>query len=242
MLQETVWPKKLTLGIDMELDARRIEQVFGIPERDWQKILRRNLESGVQADGESLALFGYGELQNVSFFLTTDGLRLWRNDGGIEFPDACCVCQRSPSIWLSSKETDGKFHDGRRPVRLTRVPHCSEHGSARFAKLLFDAGSLSANVVWVALVGQNANFLRDTLARNRHGDVPPPWIAFPDQNSYSGYWRQSGEPWITTVFFPFWAGLDSNARFEYLERWSAPADWREWLALLNEQNRISGPK
>jgi hypothetical protein len=219
----------------MELNTEQIERVFGLPRRDWRKILRRNLEGDAQVEGEglSLALFGYGELQRVSFFLTADGLRLWKDSGSILLPEACCVCERAPVVWLASEPGMGPFHDGPRPVRLTSVPHCPEHGSGETARLLFDAGSLSADAVWVAMIGTNASFLRKAQELNQRGDIPPPWTAFPGQDSYSGFWKQSGEPWMATVFRPFWEALDSREKAEYLERWSAPDDWREWLAWID---------
>jgi hypothetical protein len=220
----------------MELNAEQIERVFGLPKRDWRKILRRNLESGARVDGQdpSLALFGYGELQRVSFFLTADGLRLWKDSGSVLLPEACCVCERAPVTWLASEPGTGAFHDDPpRPVHLASVPHCAEHGAGGRARLLFDAGSLSDDAVWVAMTGTNAGFLRKAQELNQRGDVPPPWIAFPRQDSYSGFWKQSGEPWMASVFRPFWEALDSRAKSEYLERWSAPDDWRELLAWID---------
>lgn len=226
-------PGELILDADMELDADRIQRVFGIPRRDWKRILRQNLETATQVETTSLSLFGYPELHQVSFYLTAIGLRLWKNEGSILLPDLCCVCQRASRIWLPTDKSDGEFYNGRHSVSLARVPHCEIHGSRESAELLFDAGSFSPNAVWAAVMGVNASFLHDVLALNQSGDVPPPWEAFPNQNSYSGFWKQSGEPWMATVFRPFWKKLETSEKCAYLERWSAPADWREWLTLID---------
>ncbi|HTS25874.1 MAG TPA: hypothetical protein VMH81_08360 [Bryobacteraceae bacterium] len=219
----------------MELDTARIQRIFGIPPRDWRRILTRNLQSGRQPAGQSLDIFGYAELHRFAFYLTVDGLSRWMRESKIRFPAACCVCAREPSVWLASEPVQGSFPEGPREIQVAGIPHCPEHGSSGHARLLVEGGGMSDRVVWLSLTGTDPRFLTETRDLNQDGEVPPPWVAFPGQDSTSGFWKQSGEPWMATVFRPFWRALDSAGKTRYLQKWSAPQEWREWLEWLDQR-------
>ncbi len=78
----------------------------------------------------------------------------------------------------------------------------------------------------------------DTL--NRGEEIIPPWIAFPDSEPWWGGWRQgNAEGWLILVWLPFWRNLDNKAKADYVEKWDASADWREYL--LGEKSASEEP-
>lgn len=45
-------------------------------------------------------------------------------------------------------------------------------------------------------------------------------------------WRQgNSEFWLTYVWKPFWFGLSDAEQEQYLDRWMAPDDWRQFMPL-----------
>ncbi|MEM8531742.1 MAG: hypothetical protein AAGF95_12920 [Chloroflexota bacterium] len=61
-------------------------------------------------------------------------------------------------------------------------------------------------------------------------EIPPPWVAYPNQAPWSGGWRQgNGEAWLHEVWLPFWRTLGPKERHTYVEKWNAPSEWREYL-------------
>jgi hypothetical protein len=202
----------------MELDVRGIEAIFGIKPRDWKREIERRLKAGMlpQPGERSLAAAGYPELYRVTIFLTDAGLERWTSNHTLRFPPICCLCGAPAAVEL---ETQGD-----------KVPHCAEHGSGR-AGLMIENGSLAPKAVWITLTGRHEGFLQQTVEANADGDVFPPWAVFPQYDSYSGFWKQGGQFWITRVFDPFWKGLDELQKAAYLRKWPASPDWREWLNL-----------
>jgi hypothetical protein len=82
------------------------------------------------------------------------------------------------------------------------VPYCAEHGAVSDG-LLIESGSLSAKAVWVMLTGRHEGFLQQTENANTEGDVFPPWEVFPQYDSYSGFWKQGGQFWMTGCLLHF---------------------------------------
>lgn len=65
---------------------------------------------------------------------------------------------------------------------------------------------------------------------NRGEEIVPPWIAYPESDPWWGGWRQgNSEGWLVLVWLPFWHNITDEARVNYIEKWNASADWREYL-------------
>jgi hypothetical protein len=48
-------------------------------------------------------------------------------------------------------------------------------------------------------------------------------------------WRQgTGEWWLGHIWWPYWKKLSRHERIEYLEKWDAPEDWREYIQRCQE--------
>lgn len=61
-------------------------------------------------------------------------------------------------------------------------------------------------------------------------EMQPPWVRWPGALPEWGGFRQGhGEAWYLLQFLPFWSKLDADARRGWLDRWEAPAAWRERL-------------
>jgi hypothetical protein len=206
----------------MESDLDKVEATFGIKPRNWKRELEKRLKAGIlpQPGDRSLAALGYPELFRVTLFLTDIGLDAWDQNQSLRFPPTCCVCNEPAAATASLPGTDGG----------TDIPHCVAHNTGT-PRLILSTGSLAPKAVWITLTGQNEAFLLKTLEANATGDAFPPWVVFPDQDSYSGFWKQSGQFWLTQVFRPFWATLPENSKTTYLQKWQAPEDWLEWLNL-----------
>jgi hypothetical protein len=197
---------------------RQIRKVFGFQE---------DLESAVVAE-----VPGYPALARRSFFLSAPALDQWEREGTIRFPDECCVCSEPAVNDLPTKEASGFLGRWKRTSTALRVPHCSEHGREKEARLLVQVTPWGAGAHQVTLTGLNPRFLEETAALNSEGDVVPPWKAFPEYGPESGGWRQSsGEIWMNEVWSPFWSALPKEVREEYLARWQASAEWRDRLVL-----------
>ncbi|MDR3501416.1 MAG: hypothetical protein P4L79_02435 [Legionella sp.] len=60
-------------------------------------------------------------------------------------------------------------------------------------------------------------------------EIDPPWIFALDFAPWDMFWRQSGEIWIYYIWLPFWHALNQQQKEDYLNKWNAPANWREHL-------------
>jgi hypothetical protein len=205
---------------------RQIRRVFGL-----KGAPRPSPEHLTPETEGSLAYLGYPTLQQVDFFLALPSLERWRLQRLLAFPEQCCVCQRGVDRYLPAYEYTGLFGmRGKAPV-LERIPHCEQHGSQDEARLIVTVDSWSEAVRHVTLIGLNRAFLLETATLNQAGAVPPPWRAFPTYSPVTMGWRQgNGEYWMMRVWQPFWSGLSPTERSQYLDRWEAPTEWREWYA------------
>jgi hypothetical protein len=64
----------------------------------------------------------------------------------------------------------------------------------------------------------------------------PPWIEFPGEDFYWKGWRKgSGEPWLLSVFLPFWNKATSAERLAYLAKWPPhDEEWALWIAAIDQ--------
>jgi hypothetical protein len=202
----------------MTLDVHRIEATFGIKPRNWQREIERRLEAGIvpQPGDRSLAAAGYPELYRTTIFLGDAGLDRWEHGRHLLFPPICCVCAAPAEIEIAEAGS--------------RIPHCREHGAGR-ASLMIESGAAAPKAMWITLTGRNDEFLQQAAKANSDGDMVPPWEAFPQYDSYSGFWKQGGEFWIAQAFAPFWKALNDGQKAAYIEKWQASPEWREWLEL-----------
>ncbi|MFJ1267914.1 hypothetical protein ACD661_04980 [Legionella lytica] len=60
-------------------------------------------------------------------------------------------------------------------------------------------------------------------------EIDPPWVFALDFAPWDMFWRQPGEIWIYYIWLPFWRVLDEQQKDDYLNKWNAPANWREHL-------------
>ena len=59
----------------------------------------------------------------------------------------------------------------------------------------------------------------------------PPWVRFPNVESYTGYWRQGKGEWWMGLWKPYWDSLSSSERLAYLEKYPPNEDWHEKLEI-----------
>lgn len=205
---------------------RHIRRVF-----DLEKVRQPAPESLSPEQEGTLAHLGYPTLQQGDFFLGLPALERWRTERALVFPPGCCVCFKEVSRYLPARADGGWFglRGGERIVE--RVPHCEHHGSGDEARLIVSVQCWSELVCHVSLIGLNKPFLAEVAKLSQAGEVPPPWRAFPTYSPASSGWRQgNGESWMGRAWRPFWTSLPEAERADYLNRWAAPAEWREWLA------------
>ncbi|MEO8870951.1 MAG: hypothetical protein ABI357_08970 [Granulicella sp.] len=67
--------------------------------------------------------------------------------------------------------------------------------------------------------------LEDAWSSLSHGEVRPPWVAYPEYGPGDGFWRQSGEPFLTLVWEPYYESLSEEEKAGYLKRWQVPEEW-----------------
>jgi hypothetical protein len=61
-------------------------------------------------------------------------------------------------------------------------------------------------------------------------EMQPPWIRWPGAlPEWSGFRQGYGEAWYLLHFQPFWSKLGPDDRLAWLDRWEAPAAWRNRL-------------
>tara|TARA_R110002110_G_scaffold383245_4_gene594690 strand:+ start:55030 stop:55578 length:549 start_codon:yes stop_codon:yes gene_type:complete len=66
-------------------------------------------------------------------------------------------------------------------------------------------------------------------------EVEPPWKKFPNFSPGDMFWRQSGEYYLDLIWEPFWIEQTEFEKAQYVRKFSAPDEWLEWLAFLEEQ-------
>jgi hypothetical protein len=197
---------------------RRIECVFGLKE-----------ETAVMRDDDSLGHLGFPSLSSVEIFLTAPGSDLWKQEQRIEWPQTCCSCGRAAEVARDVEDKGGLW---RRKTAIKSVPHCRPHAGGGEARLVVIVEQWTAAVTRILLTGEDLGFLRETLRLNQTGDAFPPWVAFPEYDSLTMAWREGeGQHWLDKVWRPFWDRLTAAERDDYLNRWNAPAEWRERLSL-----------
>lgn len=61
----------------------------------------------------------------------------------------------------------------------------------------------------------------------KHGAVPPPWIAFPDTHPYHHTWRNGAGECFLEVFRHWWQtqDMDEEQRIAYFRKWPPPPRW-----------------
>ncbi|ADY25283.1 hypothetical protein Deipr_0108 [Deinococcus proteolyticus MRP] len=76
--------------------------------------------------------------------------------------------------------------------------------------------------------------IRERIAAEvaEHGEVPPPWAAFPSYGPHSLGWRMGDGELYSAAWTVWSASLDwsEEQRLAYLRRSPAPAEWRETVA------------
>jgi len=61
-------------------------------------------------------------------------------------------------------------------------------------------------------------------------DIQPPWVVYPGQFPWWVGWRQGGgEAWLMSIWRPYWRSLDEQQQLDYLQQWSPPLAWRDFL-------------
>jgi len=61
-------------------------------------------------------------------------------------------------------------------------------------------------------------------------EIEPPWVVNPHSEPWSPSWQQGSiEAWKDSIWRPFWKRLSEEERVAYVNKWKAPADWREYL-------------
>lgn len=74
-------------------------------------------------------------------------------------------------------------------------------------------------------------------------EIRPPWAEYPGYTPADTFWRQAGEPWLKTVWQPYFDSLNESEQAAYLKRWNVPEVWRrfyfdrdfqEWLESVDE--------
>lgn len=203
----------------------QIRRVFGL-----KKAARSSPEHLPSENEGSLAYLGYPTLRQTDFFLGLQSLERWQTERSLSFPPGCCVCLQEANRYLPACSDRGWLGLRGKEHILERVPHCERHGDGDEARLIATVDSWGEAIRHVSLIGLNGTFLSETARLNQTGEVPPPWQAFPEYSPVSAGWRQgNGEYWMMRVWSPFWNSLPEAERALYLERWAAPAEWREWM-------------
>ncbi|HEY7544434.1 MAG TPA: hypothetical protein VID27_06110 [Blastocatellia bacterium] len=77
---------------------------------------------------------------------------------------------------------------------------------------------------------------------DEYGDVPPPWVAFPDTHPYSICWRMGAGESHIMVWSDWWESQHFNEeeRIEYFRKWQPPARWLEWMIDAVWEIRLRG--
>lgn len=62
-------------------------------------------------------------------------------------------------------------------------------------------------------------------------EVIPPWVRYPNESPHSPFWRQgNAEAYLDYVWRPFYEALPDEVQGQYLDRWNADSEWRDFLS------------
>jgi hypothetical protein len=173
----------------------------------------------------------------VVLFFSTEGVRRWREQKAVRFPDCCCRCLNAAEVRKHLQNPGWLRWPWQRRVRINDVPFCEGHGRRRVP------GGLRIECVYttsyggigLALSVENPLFAQRLFELNTTGEMPPPWAVFPLFSPVSSGWRQGlGESWFWGSWFPFWDRLSAREQADYQERHQAPSEWREYFSLVRE--------
>lgn len=182
---------------------------------------------------ESLSYLGYPHLYQISFFLPATIQENWQQTRQIPFPSSCCVCAKPAASQLASYVKKSWLGEQPKPC-VVNVPHCTNHADKKHARLVALCDQYSDAVARITLIGENKDFLLQTLEHNNQGDAVPPWHAFPELESVSSGWRQGDSQfWLQQYFLPFWKKLNQSEKSAYLDRWQADELWRKQIEAWN---------
>jgi hypothetical protein len=79
-----------------------------------------------------------------------------------------------------------------------------------------------------------------------HGEIKPPWVAYPEYGPGDTFWRQTGEPFMALVWEPYYESLSQEEKDAYLKRWQVPEEWWKfyfdpaWRAFLESTDEDQG--
>ena len=101
------------------------------------------------------------------------------------------------------------------------------------------------NLPWKKKENEWMRWLVQQLEALERGDeIEPPWVVYPESEPWWGGWRQgNSEGWLVLAWLPFWDKLSDEDRLQYLEKWNAPDEWREYLQQefnADESSSIAG--
>lgn len=207
--------------------ARQIKRIFGLKTASGFRLGRV-----LPDEANSLAHIGYPSLTQVSWFLTDHGLQKWQTEKTIYFPKQCCACSAPSQRFLAVYGYNWLGWRNQTSI-IENIPHCYHHSEDNQAKLLVTVNTQNEATTMITLIGINKEFLIETLSLNQIDDVFPPWLAFPEYDSFSGGWRQGdGEYWMLNVWLPYWEPLSETEKKHYLQKWKAPDDWKQKWQLV----------
>jgi hypothetical protein len=64
-------------------------------------------------------------------------------------------------------------------------------------------------------------------------EVQPPWIQFPNYSPADPFWRMGAYEWYQYQWRPYWNSLSDDEKKDYLNRWQAPEEWRNFCPDIN---------
>lgn len=180
---------------------------------------------------------GFRGVFSATLFLTLDGHRRWTAEATLPFPTECCRCLQPATALLDFRPFLGlpliRVQSDR--VHVRGIPHCARHTGPQplaFASVTEEPGRYA----YALVVATHRPFLEACLTRNRgDGEPPAPWLAFPSSTPFGGFNQGTNEYWMRGSWGPFWASLSPEDRLEYLNRNSAPPQWREWNEMVAAQ-------
>lgn len=67
-------------------------------------------------------------------------------------------------------------------------------------------------------------------------DDRPPWLKYPNTESFWGGWRQgNSEDWLHRRWFPLWNQLSAPDKLAYLEKYPPPENWQHWMNVRTQR-------
>ena len=152
--------------------------------------------------------------------------------GQLTLPDMCVICgnsapQGNPN---SIRKSEGFFGHLRKGVcQIESGPKCEAHLSEDYPGIHVAYHIAKPGVTWLSCSVQSKEFLREFLLELHSGEHLPPWVVCPGLGPYISWTSGSQYEWLHHGWFPFWKQLDSQNQVEYILRWKAPQDWKEFF-------------